>query len=123
MNRDLAVDESSLPKSFNRRQAGSVPPTAPARQLEKDEEHMSTLYRDLLYPTLPETKGSFADRLKLDITSESNSPYRPMLEEPSHTPRDILYHKDISKVIHQKLADMNEFRVMRGITPTEMLCS
>jgi hypothetical protein len=113
MNR-LFARERSTPSLRRKRSEGSLASsTTPSDQ--KSREEKSTLYRDARYKTMLETKGSYMERSELDITGESKSYCRTLLENEQTTPSNSLFQEDIFDMVCQTLQDKNEARVVQDI--------
>jgi hypothetical protein len=112
MERLLARKKSS--SHLSRKRSNSATSATPSDQ--KPREEKSAPYRDQRYETLLGTKGSFMVKSKLDITGESKTLCRNLLENQQSVPDGSLFRDDIFESTCQKIRSKNEARVIQDIT-------
>lgn len=115
MERLLARKKSSSSLSRKRSRSRSVTSTTPSDQKPREEKNAP--YHDPRYTTLLATKGSFMDKSKLGITETSKTLVRTLLETAQENPIDSLFSDDVFDATCRKVADRNEARIIRDITP------
>ncbi|KAH8746537.1 hypothetical protein F5883DRAFT_700582 [Diaporthe sp. PMI_573] len=115
MQHFLARKKSS--SSLTRKRAGSGSATSRMPSDQKPREEKIAPYRDPRYKILLATKGSFMDKSDLGITITSKSTVNKLLEATQAYPRDSLFRDDIFETTCRKVADRNEARIIRDITP------
>ncbi|KAL7917247.1 hypothetical protein ACQKWADRAFT_326069 [Trichoderma austrokoningii] len=88
--------------------------TTPSDQ--KPREERNTMYRDPRYTILFKIKGTFLFNLELDITDESKSLCKDLLERKQVFPENSLFHDDFFHSACQNLQDQNEARIIQDIS-------
>ncbi|KAK0621182.1 hypothetical protein B0T17DRAFT_508556 [Bombardia bombarda] len=99
-------------RGLKRSNSGSS--TTPSDQ--KPREEKSAQYRDQRYETLLATKGSFMIESKLDVTSESKTLCKNLLQKKQTFPENSLFRDDLFKSTCQKIHNRNEARVIQDIS-------
>ncbi|KHN94151.1 uncharacterized protein MAM_07991 [Metarhizium album ARSEF 1941] len=116
MNRILARKKSSSSlRSRKRSEPGSASSATPNDQ--KPREAKSAPYRDPRYRKLLEVRGSFMDESALGVADGSADMILELLSSKQNIPKDSLFRDDIFKKTCRSVADRNEVRVMRDISP------
>ncbi|KAG8412768.1 hypothetical protein J3459_013922 [Metarhizium acridum] len=116
MNRILARKKSSSSlQSRKRSEPGSASSATPSDQ--KLREAKSAPYRDPRYKKLLEVRGSFMDESALGVADGSGDMILELLSSKQTIPKDSLFRDDIFKKTCRSVADRNELRVMRDISP------
>ncbi|EFY88800.1 hypothetical protein MAC_05235 [Metarhizium acridum CQMa 102] len=116
MNRILARKKSSSSlQSRKRLEPGSASSATPSDQ--KLREAKSAPYRDPRYKKLLEVRGSFMDESALGVADGSGDMILELLSSKQTIPKDSLFRDDIFKKTCRSVADRNELRVMRDISP------
>lgn len=97
-----------------RKRADSASSSTPSDQ--KPREEKSAPYQDQRYETLLATKGSFMGRSILDVTSESKTICKNLLEGTQTYPENSLFRDDLFDATCRKVHSGNEARVLQDIT-------
>ncbi|KAK4170696.1 hypothetical protein QBC36DRAFT_125728 [Triangularia setosa] len=111
MNRLLARKKSS---SNLRKRSISATSTTPSDQ--KPREEKSAPYRDVRYPLLLQTKGSYMDISELGITDASKHLVRDLLSGDQPVPKETLFDDDIFVDACRNLENKNEARIIQDIS-------
>lgn len=82
---------------------------------QKHREEKSKQYRDPRYETLLATKGSFMISSKLDVTSESKTLCKNLLEREQIYPEDSLFRDDIYDLTCLKIHNTSDARVIQDV--------
>ncbi|KFA80530.1 hypothetical protein S40288_11669 [Stachybotrys chartarum IBT 40288] len=98
-------DDSS--RSRKRSQSGSV----------RSVSENSGAYRSVKYTAILEDNGSYMKESPQGISPDSVAICKKLLESPQPRPRDSLFDDDMFKDTCQKVAERNEARILRDITP------
>ncbi|KAJ0350606.1 hypothetical protein COL154_013230, partial [Colletotrichum chrysophilum] len=112
----LLARKKSL-SSLGRKRSGSGSATSVTPSDQRPREEKTAPYRDPRYRTLLETKGSFMDESPSGIADESKTTNATLLASQQTIPKDSLFRDDLFKATCRKVADKNEARVIRDITP------
>ncbi|KAI0407507.1 hypothetical protein F4802DRAFT_554132 [Xylaria palmicola] len=112
MERVLARKRSS--SVLGRKRSNSASSQTPSDQ--KPREEKSAQYRDQRYETLLATKSSFMVKSKLDVTSESKTLCKSLLERKQTFPENSLFRDDLFDATCQKIHNRNEARVIQDIS-------
>ncbi|KAI0913155.1 hypothetical protein F4823DRAFT_107902 [Ustulina deusta] len=110
----LLARKRSLSALGGRKRANSASSTTPSDQ--KPREEKSAQYRDQRYETLLATKGSFMVKSKLDVSNESKTLCKNLLERQQTFPENSLFRNDLFESTCQKIHNRNEARVIQDIS-------
>ncbi|KAI4599609.1 hypothetical protein KJ359_001706 [Pestalotiopsis sp. 9143b] len=100
--------------SLRRKRSDSASSATPSDQRPREEK--SAPYRDSRYETLLATKGVFMGKSKSNITSESKTLCKNLLETNQAVPENSLFHDDRFESTCQKIHNRNEARVIQDIS-------
>ncbi|KAJ3569085.1 hypothetical protein NPX13_g6197 [Xylaria arbuscula] len=112
MERVLARKRSS--SALGRKRSNSSSSQTPSDQ--KPREEKSAQYRDQRYETLLATKSSFMVKSKLDVTSDSKTLCKSLLERKQTFPENSLFRDNLFDSTCQKIHNRNEARVIQDIS-------
>ncbi|KAK4200453.1 hypothetical protein QBC40DRAFT_279974 [Triangularia verruculosa] len=114
---DLTMDRLLARKKYSpslRKRSLSATSTTPSDQ--KPREEKSAPYRDVRYPLLLETKGSYMDISELGITNASKHLVRDLLSGDQPVPKETLFDDDIFVHTCRNLRNKNEARIIQDIS-------
>ncbi|KAI0388850.1 hypothetical protein F5Y17DRAFT_172469 [Xylariaceae sp. FL0594] len=111
MERVLARKRSSV---LGRKRSNSASSLTPSDQ--KPREEKSAQYRDQRYETLLATKNTFMVKSKLDVTSESKTLCKGLLEGQQTFPEHSLFNDNLFDSACQKIHNRNEARIIQDIS-------
>ncbi|KAL7928500.1 hypothetical protein V8C35DRAFT_325907 [Trichoderma chlorosporum] len=121
---EIVARKDSQP-SLSHKRSSSASSATPSDQRPREEK--SAPYRDPRYKTLLATKGSFMDESDLGITEQSKTTCCSLLGSDQKVPNESLFRDDLFRQTCRRVADRNEARVIRDLTPlivppAESLC-
>jgi hypothetical protein len=109
----LLARKKSL-SNLSRKRSNSATSTTPSDQ--KPREEKSAPYRDVRYPLLLQTKGSYMDISELGITDASKNLIRDLLYSDQPLPKEMLFDDDIFVDACRNLENKNESRIIQDIS-------
>ncbi|GAP91523.1 hypothetical protein SAMD00023353_3101350 [Rosellinia necatrix] len=110
----LFARKRTLSALVGRKRANSTSSATPSDQRPREEK--SAQYQDQRYETLLATKGSFMGKSKLDVTTESKTICKKLLEKKQPVPESSHFHDDRFDSTCQKIQNRNEARVIQDIS-------